>query len=385
MPDAKIQLASLHTRRSPRSTMVEMTYIAAVATTCTLAFFGLLMVTSCLLHPEITGAKASTYKQVGSSVFDHRWSWSNTALLSWRVFCFLWFFCGAFVAKWSYDIDQGEDPKYWYYTVWNLILLGVYFLVASLCSWQYYMDPMDPSVRNSNASDDNDDDAAINSSSLSTSTSRKLPPWWSEALQMRLVTLSNVLYDVAGYNSIFVTLVTFLVLDSSGRFWNVVNHLTNFLFIFVDLLLNDIRPQAYNYFYGLWWIYTYAVFTWIIVGAGVRDWPYTFMSVSKASSIIVYVSLLLLNILLYLLWMFMAGLCKGGVLRHFSVQQDFFPATTHICCCSVQAAPNSDSDAAASTDAATDADAAADEEEEGVSVALTEKPSPDSPEPESEL
>jgi hypothetical protein len=280
--------------------MVDLKYIGGIAafSTCMMIILGL--ITHRTLHPERTGAKPNNYQQCGTSVLasTRYGSKMNTALFGWRVFCCLWFMGGAWLANWIYAISEGNDPKYWYFTVWNLILIGFYFLFASITSWQSYMDP------------------------TGDFTSGLLPSWYTKEWSDRVMNIMNPVYDIAGANAIFVTLVAFSVLDSSARFWNLVNHMSNTVFIIIEMMMNDMRPAAYSYLWSLVWLYTYTCITWILVSTETRNWPYTFMEVEQVSAFIVYSLLVFINGMLFFLWLFLAGKLKGMILKYFHIDNE---------------------------------------------------------------
>jgi hypothetical protein len=255
------------------------------------------------------------YTDAAISCWMRKCTSSNTALICWRVFCNLWFFWFAFVAKWSYTGAQHKDPGYWFFTNWNLILLGVYFGFALLCSVQYKLDSM--SAMEAGVND-------VNSASTITDNVRKteancccrnrfqLPAWYTKDIRDRVVNITGIMYDVAGANAIFVTVVAWGVLDHSGDFWNVTNHLTNSLFMLVEMVLNRIQTNTYNYVWSISWAFLYVCFAWIIVYTGTRPLPYFFLDTAeKPAAFGWYTGLLFVNFLFYVIWTYLNRFCKA--------------------------------------------------------------------------
>ncbi len=290
-----------------------MTYIGGVAALCTVEVIILVLTIRYFFHPDKTGIIESNCTRVGRSTLTGLWPHADMILFALRVAGFLWFFCFAWIGRWIYRATEGTDPPYWYFTVWNIILLGFYFLLASICSWQHYIDP-------------------------NGSSTAGFPSWYTPERRRLVGSVTSMVYDVAGSNALFVTLVAFTVLDSSGRFWNIANHLSNSLFILGDTVLNDLDPKPFNLQYSLIWLYAYTCFVWIIVDTDTREWPYNFMKVDEASAFFVYTVLLVLNILLYLLWLLVAGKLKGLVLLRAGVTMGTRYSSGIFCCFCVRTA-----------------------------------------------
>ena len=266
-----------------------------------------LAIVGCLLYyykkyPLERAPSSKQYVDVATSSLENIFPNANNLLFSWRIFCFLWFFCFAIMGKWIYDAaDTGKDPGYWYFTNWNLILLGIYFLVTLLCTLQYRID--------SRGGADND------------VVSPTLPSWWGPTARSRLVQLCGVMHDVAGANAIFVTVVALGILDPSPNFWNLTNHLSNTLFMFVELALNKLQARHDNYIWSISWAFVYVCFAWIIVYSGVRKTPYFFLkTVDEPGAFGWYTGLLMLNALFFWFWVWICRKSKELVHRQYDVK-----------------------------------------------------------------
>ena len=91
-------------------------YIGGVAALTVCEF---IVILACCLYyysksPEERPSPAQAYENAATSVFQSIWPNSGKVLLVWRVLCFLWFFCFAFIANWIYfAVEEEADPGYW--------------------------------------------------------------------------------------------------------------------------------------------------------------------------------------------------------------------------------------------------------------------------------
>ena len=201
-------------------------YIGGVATVVTVFFFGLLYIITWYKRDDDLNLDDNVrYRNIGASIYTK--PYATKCLFVWRILCCFWFFGFTWIGKWTYDGTTERDlnhpdriptPKYWYFTNWNLVLLGWYFLFSSICSLQYLID--------SNGSNYIDNDIDIDKN--------KFPTWYNPKIRMNLVNITTIMYDVVGGNAFLVTVVAFTILDQSSKFWNITNHLTNTLFLLVE-------------------------------------------------------------------------------------------------------------------------------------------------------
>ena len=208
-------------------------------------------------------------KESSSGVFTYKLS--SKVLFGTRVASFLWFFIVVWIYRWA-----AFNPNYWYFTVWNIILLAIYFLLASICSLHYLLDP---------------DNKA------------EYKYWLSPAYRQLCAEWLKTMSDVAGCNAVFVTVVTFGVLDRSMEFWNIAYHLSNSLLMFVDTFQNRIKVEIRSCLSGIIFLYGYCIFAWLLVkAAGIRPWPYFFLKTDSAAAYGWYIGLLVLYFLFFYLW-----------------------------------------------------------------------------------
>jgi hypothetical protein len=186
---------------------------------------------------------------------------------------------------------------YNYFTHWNLILLTVYFFLTTIHSVIYII-------------------------SKNGYLGLTNPPWQDVSHPLkaypllfgpdnayeRLCKNTARLHDFAGACAIFVTIVNFGVLDSSTEMWNVVNHLTNSIFIGFDLLNNNIESSMQSYKWCISWIYFFIIFTWGLVDTGMKPWPYFFLDTDSSGVYGWYEGLLILNFIFFIIWFYICRL-----------------------------------------------------------------------------
>lgn len=259
-------------------------YIGGVATMVVIEFVAILAFSYFYYFKKYPPVYSDTaYVDCGQSIWIKKYPNANNWLLGWRIFCFLWFFCFAFVGNWIHRAAvQKKDPGYWFFTNWNLILLGIYFGFASVASWQFRSD--------------------------SAGATHNSP------LHKKFITCMGAMHDVAGANAIFVTVVALGILDRSLSFWNLTNHLSNTLFMFVEMFLNSVKACKHNYIWSIIWAFVYVCFTWIIVYTKTRKVPYFFLNtVDKPASFGWYTGLLIVNGSFYAGWIYLNKWLKGKV------------------------------------------------------------------------
>jgi len=251
-------------------------YIGGVAAMVVIEFVGILAFCYFYYFKKYPPVYSETaYQDCGQSVWNSKYPNANTWLLCWRLFCFAWFFWFAIVAKWiSVVTVEKKDPGYWFFTNWNLILLGVYFGLAAVCSLQFRKDPTGVA--------------------------------YDSPLQQKLPAVVGAMHDVAGANAIFVTVVALGILDPSPNFWNLTNHLSNTLFIFVEMSLNSIKACSHNYVWSIIWAFVYVSFAWVIVYTKTREVPYFFLNtVNKPASFGWYTGLIVINGVFFVGWIYL--------------------------------------------------------------------------------
>jgi hypothetical protein len=246
-------------------------------------------------HPKTINRPEKTFfEMTGTHLLHEKYEWTNWILCATRFGSFLYFAILAWGISWA---RYGANDMYNYFTHWNIVLLTVYFFIASIHSIVYIL------AKNGLGGITN-------------------PPWQDVSHPLKDYPLifgpTNAyerfckntarLHDFAGCCAIFITVVNFGVLDSSTEMWNVVSHLTNSIFIGFDLLNNNIESSMESYKWNISWIYLFIIFTWGIVESGVKPWPYFFLNTDKSAAYAWYEGLLILNFIFFLIWFYICRL-----------------------------------------------------------------------------
>lgn len=143
------------------------------------------------------------YTHSGRSILSKRYvDWGNTTHRVLRGLMLLYWLGLGWIAKW---IRDAPHPRFYMFTVWNIILMVTYFLAASICSWQYSIDP-------------NNED-------------KSFPVWWPKSRRDWTAHLVRVLHSVVGGCALFVTISAW---QGSGGFWGIQQHLTNTCLFLVE-------------------------------------------------------------------------------------------------------------------------------------------------------
>ena len=219
---------------------------------------------------------------------------ANTVHLFLRVLSFLWWFGLGWVGKWIRDAPL---PKYYMFTVWNIIFMSIYFFFASLCSFQYRHDP------------DNKNE--------------NFPLWWNKDRRNTIAKFIRVAHSVIGGCAIFVTITAW---KGSLGFWGLQQHLTNLLIFLIEGSQVVYVPNVVHFCFTGIFLYCYICFVWIIVKVWRgQKWPYPFLETSGEAGPIffTYFGVLVLNIASFGLWMLL-GHCKV-MLYSYLFDKDFTP------------------------------------------------------------
>ena len=236
--------------------------------TLELAFIAVLIWLRQRCYPLQETTRAFT-EQSGSSILGT--PRGDRLLLAYRLCSFLYFLCVAWAWNWSKASDgKGASQKYNYFTNWNLVLITVYFFNAASCSALRLLD-IQLSARHQMVAEQ-----------LCKNTAR--------------------LFDVCGSCALFVTVVSYGILDHSGDQWNIIAHITNSLFMLVEAALNDMRGSMESFKFLLAWAYFYLIFTWGLVGTQVKSSPYFFLETSSAAAFGWYSGLLVLLYVFFVAW-----------------------------------------------------------------------------------
>jgi hypothetical protein len=205
-------------------------------------------------------------------------------LLVTRAISFAYLFGISFVAR---EIIDPEFPIS--FTSWNIHLLWIYFLSATIASMIGL----------------HHDDCSF---SILSASNQSLPPYWSQFVS-RFGYILQFMFAVAGSTAFFVTFVAFTFLDHRFEFWNASFHFVTSLSVFFELVLNRIVVRWEHLVLSLSWSFLYLIFSWIIVQTGViSHWPYFFLDTSTPTVFLWYMGLMLLNSVFYCIFWSMSSM-----------------------------------------------------------------------------
>ena len=179
------------------------------------------------------------------------------------------------VRGFAYSIFLGVDVVYkditlqsgwWYFTNWNIYIMSLYYGIGVIHLLLQLILTIDPNA------------------------------------DKYFETVLTMLYSSCGATAFMITVVDFIALDSNFDFWNVFQHFLTTIFILVEMMLNSSQVHFAHYTYCVLWIYTYIIFAWSIVGAGIRAYPYFFLQTDTTICFVYYPGLVLVDFIAFLLW-----------------------------------------------------------------------------------
>ena len=283
-------------------------------------------------------------------------------LAIYRFGCFVFFFSIPFV--WAYTLNDGGGAHY--FTIWNIDLITLYYACItsmSVIGIMYDKDlraqsaansppppAQDPktTVRDKATRDPESTEVAtigVATSSLGSPTSitdkqsdvmnpvdtnHTKAAFWSNGM-VQFTNIMSVLYDVVGGTAIYITLVSFVVLDPHFEFWNTNFHFITSLSMTIDAIFNPLVIHEKHIVFHLTWVLCYVIQAWLLVTThGLTNWPYFFLDTSTPAAFVWYLVLYFLDILMYYLWM---GINQTKVSL----------VTGHWCCCASSSSNSSPS------------------------------------------
>lgn len=213
-----------------------------------------------------------------TSIFGEKY---NILLLVTRFITFGFFFSIALLLSFI-----EENPHAWnYFTLWNVMIISLYFLLASISSFLgcFYNVEIQASL-----------DRAKLSHGVELDNWSKYVPLLSRAV--------HIVFEVAGATGLLITVVNFILLNPEFSFWNVSHHFLTSCVLLLEMCQVRLPVVMLHYPFNLTWVSIFTVFTWIIVSLDIRYWPYPFMVANDWTCVLWYSGLMVLNFLFYCLW-----------------------------------------------------------------------------------
>jgi hypothetical protein len=197
----------------------------------------------------------SSWLKLGSRELNEKYHVMDVVLLLYRIVAFGWL--GVFATIVGLSVFF---PSSWhYYTLWNLMLISLYFLLAIASS-------------------------ICHLTKAEQTLSQGRAKWL-------VVTLGKAVGGCFGFvasSALMVTVLNFMLLNPTPTFWNITQHLTQLVGILIEFSLNGVRVNPQELLLAISWPMLYLVFIWPIVKTDVREWPYYFLEVSKPGAFVWY-------------------------------------------------------------------------------------------------
>ena len=202
-------------------------------------------------------------------------------------------FFGYFAGAGTINIYVSTHGASWiYFTEWNLILVSLFYLIASIHS-------------------------AIG---LYSEFVHKLE-FMEDSIISKLFHAVQILFEVGASTAFFITTVNFILLNPEFEFLNVTEHFVTSLSFLVEISLNSLPVHVEHIWIAITWLILYVIYAWGMVGSGtLRNWPYDFMEVEGPYCFMWYNILFIVALIFYGLLLLM-DYSKRRLLTHFGLHE----------------------------------------------------------------
>ena len=185
--------------------------------------------------------------------------------------------------------------QWFYFTLWNVELLSIYYILALTCSVIGLLcKPTPVKVEERRIVDENGDDESVMTPN---GTSK-----WSTQIRI-LGSVTHVLFEVCGGTAVLVTLINFIVINPEFSFWNVSSHFIPLMTLIIELFLNNMYLRVDHYVFNISWAWLYLIFIWPLVVLKTIDfWPYPFLALDLPRCFLLYTILIVADIVFYFIF-----------------------------------------------------------------------------------
>jgi hypothetical protein len=199
--------------------------------------------------------------------------------------------------------------QWFYFTLWNVELLSIYYILALTCSiLGLFWKPAPVAIERRRIVTDNRDESEV--------TPNRTPTWSPSILV--LGSFTHILFEVCGGTAVLVTVVNFSLINSDFSFWNATSHFVPLLTLVIELCLNNMYLRVDHYVFNISWAWLYLIFVWpLVVTRRINFWPYPFLALDTPSCYLLYTLLIIGNIVSYF---FFYGL---STLKHYLRNKGF--------------------------------------------------------------
>eukprot|EP01040_Poterioochromonas_malhamensis_P006968 gene6968-7518_t len=219
-------------------------------------------------------------------------------LLLIRALSFAFFFAVPFI--WNF-IRRHEANAY-YFTLWNIDLITTFYFFVTISSMIgcYYHEEIEEKRSKTTPRPQDDVEHQDGKEEV---LAEEIELFWS-IYTLRFGYLIQILFEVTGSTAFFITVINFLLLDSSMEFWNVSYHLITTLSLLIEIAFNHLIVRPEHVIFTILWALIYLIFIWPQVATeNVRHWPYFFLNAKTPVVFVWYIGLIAaLMIFYYIFW-----------------------------------------------------------------------------------
>lgn len=248
-------------------------------------------------------------------------------LLGFRIFAFL-------VLLLMLILNAAVDGAsiFYYYTQWTFTLITIYFALGSVLSmygcFQYHNKVGGLGIRNDNFDEENGASKIIGSQRFGSGSSiakslgpveeppRQIAGFWSYIFQIifQMIAGAVMLTDCV----FWFIIVPFLALRDYNLNFLIINmHSINAVFLLGETALNSLRFPWFRIAYFFLWTTIYVIFQWIVHACIALWWPYPFLDLENSFSPIWYLSVGLMHIPCYGLFILIMKAKHTFMLKYF--------------------------------------------------------------------
>jgi hypothetical protein len=185
---------------------------------------------------------------------------------------------------WNYILD---GYSWEYFTFWNIDLISIYFLLATITSII--------GLSKNKQSNNNLSHGGLVFES------------WSK-FDIFLSTAHQILFETAFPAALFVTVFSYTLLHAKLDFWNITYHLMNTIALSFDFFLNSVAFRWEHVLFVLSWFLLYVMYAWGMTATyEIAYWPYNILDTSAPIALFWYALLYILGIVVFFI---MYGLSK---------------------------------------------------------------------------
>ena len=190
--------------------------------------------------------------------------------------------------------------QWFYFTLWNVELLSIYYILALTCSMiGLFWKPTPVAIERRRIVTESEDEPEV---------IRNRTPTWSLSIRI-LGSFTHILFEVCGGTAVLVTVINFIVINPEFSFWNATSHFVPLMTLVIELCLNNMYLRVDHYVFNISWAWLYLIFVWpLVVLKTINFWPYPFLALDTPSCYLLYTLLIIADIVFYFIFYGMSTL-----------------------------------------------------------------------------